>query len=199
MNKLEFLGKLEKGLRGLPDDVIDSTVDYYSEMIDDRVEAGEDEAEAVAEIGNIDEIVSRTLSEIPLPKLMCERVIPKKKLTTLSLVLIIIGSPVWLSLGVAAAAIIFAVYVSLWSVVVSLCAVFVSVAAMVPYSILAAVLAFARGGALPGAAWIGVGLVCAGLAVLLFMAAVMSVKVMISTGKKIWLWIKSLFVKKGDK
>lgn len=197
MNKYEFIDKLKKGLSGLPDDIISSTTDYYSEMIDDRVEVGEDEAQAIAEIGDIDEIVSRTLSEIPLPKLMRERVMPKK-FSTLSLVLIIVGSPIWLSLGIAAAAVIFSVYVLLWSIVVTLYACFVSAAAMVPYSLFAAVLSFAGRGAMPGVAWIGAALVCAGASILLLMLSNLTARTMLLIGKRIWLWIKSLFVRRRD-
>ena len=56
MKKNDFLEKLEKLLDGLPKCDIDSSVEYYSEMIDDKMEEGLSEEEAVAAIGTPEEI-----------------------------------------------------------------------------------------------------------------------------------------------
>jgi uncharacterized membrane protein len=48
MNKSQFLKQLAAKLEGLRQHEIDSTIFYYSEMIDDRVEDGMSEEEAVA-------------------------------------------------------------------------------------------------------------------------------------------------------
>ena len=47
MDKIAFLEILQKKLSCLPQSDIDKTVDYYSEMIDDRMEDGTSEEEAV--------------------------------------------------------------------------------------------------------------------------------------------------------
>lgn len=47
MNKQEFLVKLRKGLSGLPKEDIEERLTFYSEMIDDRMEEGLSEEEAV--------------------------------------------------------------------------------------------------------------------------------------------------------
>ena len=57
MTKLEFLSALGKGLSGLPQDEVEERLNFYSEMIDDRMEEGLPEEEAVAQIGAVDEIV----------------------------------------------------------------------------------------------------------------------------------------------
>ncbi len=51
MNKREFLQKLENGLSGLPREDIEQRLSFYAEMIDDRIEDGFSEEEAVAGIG----------------------------------------------------------------------------------------------------------------------------------------------------
>ena len=56
MNKQEFLSLLKQKLSKLPKQEIKERITFYSEMIDDRVEEGLSEEEAVLEIGNIDEI-----------------------------------------------------------------------------------------------------------------------------------------------
>lgn len=52
MDKQTFLEELEKKLAALPEDERARLVDYYREMIDDRVEEGLDEAAAVAALGD---------------------------------------------------------------------------------------------------------------------------------------------------
>jgi len=199
MNKAEFLALLKKELNGLPEDAVDSTIEYYSEILDDRIESGESEDEAVSSMESVEEIASRTMAEIPLSKLVRERVRPKKKIGALALTLIILGSPVWLSLGIVTVSVIISVYAALWSCVISLYAVFVSVAAVSVYALFSVVYSFIKLGAAQGVLWIGGALVCAGLSILLFVLSNLSVKAMVFLGKKMWFWIKSLFVRKEDK
>ncbi len=56
MSKKEFLKKLKKALNDLPREERNKTIEYYSELIADRVEDGTSEEEAVAAMGSIDEI-----------------------------------------------------------------------------------------------------------------------------------------------
>ena len=58
MDKAQFLDELKKRLAGLPQSDLEERLQFYGEMIDDRVEDGLTEAEAVAGIGSVDEIVS---------------------------------------------------------------------------------------------------------------------------------------------
>ena len=58
MNKQEFVERLRKGLSGLPQDDIEERLTFYSEMIDDRMEEGLSEEEAVGEIGSVDDAVT---------------------------------------------------------------------------------------------------------------------------------------------
>ena len=56
MNKQEFLDRLRKGLSGLPQAEREERLLFYSEMIDDRMEEGLTEEEAVAALGSLEEI-----------------------------------------------------------------------------------------------------------------------------------------------
>ena len=49
MNKSDFLAALDEALRQLPPENRRATLDYYSEMIDDRIEDGLPEADAFVE------------------------------------------------------------------------------------------------------------------------------------------------------
>ena len=117
MNKQEFLTELRKGLSGLPQNDIEERLAFYGEMLDDRIEEGLSEDAAVAEIGDANEIVRQTVADIPLAKLAKERIKPKRRLRAWEIILLALGSPVWLSILIAAAAVIFSLYVSVWAVI----------------------------------------------------------------------------------
>ena len=57
MTKLEFLYQLEKHLKKLTNEEKKQTISYYSEMIDDMVESGLSEEEAVNKLDNPKDIV----------------------------------------------------------------------------------------------------------------------------------------------
>ena len=80
MNKQEFLAELQKGLSGLPQEDRDERLTFYGEMLDDRMEEGLSEEEAVAAVGSVEEIVRQTAADIPLAKIARERIRPKRRL-----------------------------------------------------------------------------------------------------------------------
>lgn len=198
MRKQEFLDALRKGLTGLPQEEAQERLDFYSEMIDDRMEEGLSEEEAVAGIGSVDEVVSQIISEIPLTKLVKEKVKPKRSLKAWEIVLIILGFPLWFPLLIAAAAVIFSLYVTLWSLIISLWAVELAVAASVFACFAAAVLFMVQGHAVTGIAAVGAGLFCAGLTVFLFFGCRAASKGILKLTKKIALGIKSLLIGKEN-
>ena len=198
MNKSEFLSELRGRLAGLPGEDIARSVDYYSEMIDDRMEDGLSEEEAVRAIGSMDEVVAQILTETPLPKLVKARVKRNRSLRAWEIILLILGSPVWLPLVIAALVIFLALYLVIWSVILSLYAADFSVAVSGIAGLLGAfVLAF--GGRLAqGVFLLGNGLACAGLAILMFFGFNFITKGVLFLSKKMILSIKSCFIRKGD-
>ena len=126
MKKNDFLEKLIKLLDGLPRCDIDSSVEYYSEMIDDKIDEGLNEEEAVAAIGTPEEIAENIISETPVTKAVSKSAKPKEERKGMNITLLILGFPLWFPLLIAALAVIFSVVVSLWAVVVSLWATFVA-------------------------------------------------------------------------
>ena len=69
MTKQAFLSALRDGLSGLPQADLEERINFYSEMIDDRMEEGVPEEEAVAGLGSVDDVVSQILSDIPTNRL----------------------------------------------------------------------------------------------------------------------------------
>ena len=63
MDKHDFLTALYSRLHTLPEEDARRSVDYYCEMIDDRIEDGLSEDEAVAAVGDVDEIAATILAK----------------------------------------------------------------------------------------------------------------------------------------
>ena len=63
MKKTDFLKKLQAALRALPKKEIEECLNFYGEMIDDRMEDGLSEEEAVAAVGSIKKIAAEKLGE----------------------------------------------------------------------------------------------------------------------------------------
>ncbi len=198
MTKQEFLARLRRGLSGLPQHDIDENLAFYSEMIDDRMEEGLLEEEAVSAIGSADEIIAQAIADIPLLKIAKERIRTKSRLKAWEIVLIILGFPIWLSLGVAVATIILSLYVSLWAVIISLWAVFGSMVGCLFGSMVAGVVFVCIGNILTGVAMIAAGIVCAGLSIFMFCGCKTATKGIVILTKKLVIRIKNCFVKKEE-
>lgn len=198
MNKQEFLTQLRKGLSGLPQNDIDERIVFYSEMIDDRIEEGLSEEEAVAQVGSVDEIVAQIIAETPFTKIAKERIKPKRQLKTWEIVLLALGSPIWFSLAIAAISVVFSLYVSLWSVVISFWAVFVSLAACSVGGLVASAILAIFGKGLAGVAMFSAGLICGGLSIFTFFGCKAATKGVIILTEKIAVGIKNCFIKKEE-
>ena len=124
MNKYEFLEDLQKKLSCLPKREMRDRVNFYSEMIDDRIEDGMSEEEAVLAVGGVAEISSQMAESGTVKEK--ERRRGEKHHSVLGITLLILGSPVWLSLLIAFFAVILSLYVSFWAIIISMWAVTVS-------------------------------------------------------------------------
>jgi uncharacterized membrane protein len=197
MNKLKFILELHDKLSFLSADDIEKSVEYYSEIIDDYVEDGLSEDDAVAALGDVDTIVSSILAETPMTHIIKQRIKPRRRLGALEIILIVLGSPIWLSLGAAFLAVAISIYVSLWSVIISLWATNISLAACFLGGIVAGITFMALGHT-PSALFIlGAALVCAGLAIFMFFGCKAATKGIVRLTKSVTPGFKNLFVKRG--
>lgn len=196
MSKQEFLAKLKSGLTQIPQDDLEERINFYSEMIDDRMEEGLTEEQAVAELGTIESIVMQIVSEIPLTKLVKEKVKPDRKLRAWEIVLLVLGSPIWLSLFIALFAIVLSIYIVIWSLIVSLWAVEVSAAVCFVGGLAAFVVCIAKGSIPSGIAMSGMALICAGLMIFGYFGCKYITKAILIFTKKILIWVKSRFMNK---
>jgi uncharacterized membrane protein len=199
MEKREYLDTLRKNLNGMPEKDMEHALSYYSEMIDDRIEDGMSESEAVADIASPEEAAAETLRAIPLHKLVIAKVKPKRALRVWEIVLLVLGSPIWVSLLIAVAAVVFSIYAVLWSLIAVLYALEISFAAV---GVACTVLCFCylaspyHSGIAEAMAVLGMGLVSLGLVLPMHIASVKASKGMAWLGKRILLLIKRVFVGK---
>ena len=196
MHKQEFLNALRSRLKGLPREDVEERLAFWGEMIDDRIEEGSTEEEAVSKIGTVDEIASQIIADIPFIKIAKEKIKPQRHLRAWEIVLLALGSPIWLSLAIAAFAVMLSLYAVLWSLIASVWAIFASlVACAFGGAITGAFFAIATN-AFAGLALISAGLVCAGLSILLFFGCIAATKGTAWLTKSIALGIKKCFVGK---
>ncbi len=198
MSKQEFLALLRKELSGLPKSDVEERLTFYGEMIEDRIEEGFSEDEAVAAIGSVQNIVAQVVAEIPFAKIAKERLKPKRRLNVWEIVLLALGSPIWISLLIAVFAVILSFYISLWSVIISLWAVFVSLIACAIGGIPACAVFVTGGKIASGIAMLAAAIVCAGISIFMFYGCLIATKGILILTKKIALCIKNCFIKKED-
>ncbi len=182
MNKQDFLAQLREGLSALPQKDAEEQLTFYSEMIDDRMEEGLPESEAVAAAGAVEEIAKQAAAEFPVVNTEKKA---KRKLTAWEIVLLVLGAPLWLSLGVAAFAVLLSLYVSVWAVIVSLWAVFASLIGSALGAVVSGAVLAVTANAASGLLMVAVGSVCAGLGIFMFFVCKAATKGVLLLTKKL--------------
>lgn len=195
MTKADFINSIQSRLDGMPEDEIQKSVDYFSEMIDDRMEDGMSEEEAVSEIGTVDDAIKEILENIPLSKMIKARAKKERTWKTWQIVLLCVTSPVWVPLAIAFIAVLASLYIALWACVI---AFFAADLAFFLSGIASFIVGIASIFSVE-IAWplmaIGAGLILIGGAVMLFIPLMKLAKQTAKLAKKIVLWIKSWFIR----
>ena len=186
-------------LQGLPPSDIDERISFYSEMIDDRMDEGKSEEEAVSEIGNVDDVVMDIAKDTPLVKLVKEKMKPKRRIRPWEIVLLVLGFPLWFPLLITFFVLVLVFWIVIW------------VLAIVTYVLEAAFAATSVAGVVAFAAYflngqtnytaLGASVMCAGAAILMVFGCIGATKGCIALTKSIITGIKMLFIgrkKKGE-
>lgn len=169
MTRAEYLDAIAAQLAGMPPESLARALDYYAEMIDDRVEDGMSEEEATAALGPAEEAARQILIDTPLPQLVRERVRPKRRLRAWEMVLLVLGSPVWLPLALAAVIVLAACYGVLWVVLGCLYIVDASLAIAALAAVVGTAAQLMIGTGANALVLLGGALVCAGCCALFFL------------------------------
>ncbi len=135
MTKREFLQRLEVRLEEEKIGNASDVVDFYDEMISDRMEEGMDEKEAVEKNKDIESIVNSVNLEKSMPSLIKDTIAKKhdkakkNNNTAVWIALLIIGAPVWIPLAIGYLGVVLALILSLFAMIVSYFAVAISLSA----------------------------------------------------------------------
>ena len=197
MNKKEFLEELEKRLQALPKEEIQERLEFYSEAIDDRVEEGETEEQAIEEIGTLDEITWEIVKKTPLVTLVKEKVKPKHRIRPWEIVLICVTFPIWLPLLITAFVLLLVAYILAWVLVIVAYNVEIAVSVGGIGALSAGFAAFFSGSHWFGFGLVGFGVMCIGFSLLWVFACIGATKASIQLTRAIILSIKKKFMKRG--
>lgn len=203
MNKLEFLARLEKLLKGLPKKERETHLSYYREMIEDAIEDGCAEEEAIARIGSPGEIAEQILSEQETP---AKPVSAGKKIVIA--ILLIIGSPLWGSILLAAAALgagvlitvlalVLCAYIVIWCLPVTTGALSLSCLLLAVVSTVGAFPIFFSNAAL-GMLQFGVGILSAGVFILAGWLTLLLGSYFVRVTVRFSRWLKRLFTRRKE-
>ena len=197
MYKYEFLTALREQLVGLPKEDIEERISFYEEMINDRMDEGKSEEQAVAEIGTVDEVVRQIASETKLVHLVKHKMTPKRSLRGWEVAIIIATFPFWLPVVITSFVLAFVGFILIWTLVI------------VTYS---AETGLWAGGILSGISFamtliagepnymmLGSCLMGIGGALLMILGCYGSTKLTIGLTKRMMIGIKSAFIRKGGK
>ena len=199
MTKQQFSQALKDLLssRGLSEAEIKRSVDYYLEMIDDRIEDGMAEEEAVAAMGNVEDIAKDILFDAPLGVLVKSKIKKEKQKssdnTLLIVLLLVLGFPVWFPLLLTAVIVFAAVYIVIFALIISVFAVvvshFVCGVALIPVGFF--IISQTAAGTL---AIVGAGFLLIGISFLLVLPAKYIIIGLITLTRVMLHGIKSIFI-----
>lgn len=194
MNKREFLADLAEKIDCLPQEDINHWIDYYSEMIDDRIEDGMSEEQAVYAMGNVYDIATQIMIDTPIRTLVKTKAESARRLQSWEIVLLAVGAVVWVPLLIAAIAVVFSMYVTMWALLISAYAVAVSFCVCGIASMAACF--FVIGGTSEVIAAVGIGLILTGIGVIMILGLRYAAHGIVFISKTIWRGIKKLFIRK---
>lgn len=172
MNKEDFLKKLTDELTHIPPVEIVKAIGYYKESIEDRVDDGMTEEEAVRSLGSFEEIIKNIEDEVSLGSVVKDKV--KRRVEQdnssgnnklLLVVLAIVTFPIWGMACLVGVSLVFAFYVAIWGLFIAVLGTYFS--AFVAGGILLFVGIFRAISLdiLTGVAYIGVGLIFIGVTI----------------------------------
>ena len=192
MNRKAFLRELKGRIAALPEAERDQKLAYYAEMIDDRVEAGMAEEEAVAALGTMEEIAAEALQGAPQMRASGRRP------GAWSLLIGALGSPLWVPLVAAGLLLALVGYGLLWvlAAVLYICAAAFAVGGLGALAGMAA--ALIRANFLQGGLYLGTACLLAGGAILLTLAANAAAVGCVRLGSRGVHRIKVMFRRKGQ-
>lgn len=177
MNKQEFLAALARELEPLPREERYQTLRYYDELIDDRLEDGQEEEAVIQSLGDPKAVAEELLGEEEQP------LVPGRGLRVWVIVLLVLGFPLWGSLLVTAAVVLLCVFLCLFLPAFVLGVMALSLLAGAVLGVVGTPFLIADTG-------LAAGLFQLGLAALCAVGFWYTGKATVKAGKALWRWLK---------
>lgn len=193
MNKQEYLAQLRAALACLPEGEIEESVAFYTEMIDDRVADGLTEEEAAAQLDDPKAAARAIVADLPVVPRTVVRT--KQRNRALYWTLVILGSPLWLTLLLAAGMLVLAGLLTIWCLILGLWLLAAGLLAGGPLGIGVCLWALAVGQPAYGVFELGSGLLCFGLGLFCLHGAVAASKTLMQVSRQWIAKAKAPFVK----
>lgn len=195
MLKKDFFAALRYAVRGLPAREASEHIAFYEEMVDDKIEEGMSEAQAVRSLGGVEKVASQIIAQTPMTRIVREKIRPSGGRGALGITLLILGSPIWLSLLIAVFAVLISLYAAAISVIIVLWAVETAlVAALFGAGVVGVFVLFGGHGA-SGLLTLSGALVSGGFAILCFFGFKQATKGIAFVTVKSVIGIKKVFVR----
>ena len=201
MTKTEFLQELKQRIQEYPVEETEKSMEYYAEMIDDRMEDGMTEAEAIASLGSVEQIAEQIKCELPITTLVKQKTKEKtqgKRMPVWAIILLIVGFPLWGSVLIMILAFIIVFYALIWVADVMLwcnvlCMGVMSFAGIIGF--FGCLFQGAFGSAL---LYLGMSLFMAGVGVLAFLGSLLVTKGIFRGTRWCFLQIKKALIRKEE-
>ena len=190
MTKNEFTRELKGRINHLPKAERKKILQYYYEMISERMEDGMTEAEAIDALGNLDELLSEYTPVSGEPR-------RTSKLRAWHIIMLIIGAPLWIPLVAVMLCLILVFYIIIWAFVIIFYAIFVALAACGFALSFAGFAGLFTGGVPYFLALMGAGLFVSGVAIFWLLACNAFAKAMAKLTGKTSKGIFRFFFKRG--
>lgn len=183
MTKTEYLKKLRRALRQVKAEERSKSLAYFGEVIDDRMEDGISEQDAIDELESVEAAAERIIAEAKAQG----QIKPRRSLW--EIVLIVLGFPLWFPLVLTIAVVVLTVYGLVWIIIA---VIFIVSAALAVSGVAGVIGLFMLLSSNTAAAFavFGLGLACAGLGVAVFIPALYIAKAYAAATPVLWNKLK---------
>lgn len=120
MRKDDYLARLRVRLAQMDGEEREAQLAYYEELFQDMAEDGLSEEEIVARLGTPEVVAEELLAQMPMAELVKSRVRPRGGWTALTVVLLILGAPLWIPLVFTSLVLVGSFFLVLFSLVLAL-------------------------------------------------------------------------------
>ena len=194
MNKKEYLDSIRSKLTGLPEKDINSAIEYYEEAIEDRIEDGLTEEQAIKAVGSPEEIAEKILMDSSIPKLISAKAKPQRTLKGWEIALIIVTAPFWIIL------LAFLLIMFLWVLAVLFCMIIAIICVIFGFIVgslggaVATIAQLFNGGGASSLAMLGMCIMGLGIGILLIIPVKAAVTGLWELISKFIKWVKKKII-----